>query len=271
VLFHQRLSFSGQMEVAGGLLWMGYRTARRSGRIDPYTTLVRLDLDTGKQVGQAFEIEGGEGRFYFPGNLGGPLGPELASEGQSLWLTDFYSGEAIGMGLPFSQNGIVDRGRSSDKSPSVQPSMTPTPETTGGTAETPRCSLDVPFHPTYLPEGFSLKSVPGPAEGAPPPDKGQAVIHYTDGQGHAIEVRRPGTSFVELAQADNAPEIEVLGQRTSSFGPTMPGDDDFIVQFHVPADARAIDCRFFSLDEYGVSEDELVRVAEGLTLNPDQG
>ncbi len=46
-----------------------------------------------------------------------------------------------------------------------------------------------------------------------------------------------------------------------------PGGDDFIVQFTYPPDAKSTNhCAIYSLNEYGVSLDELKKVAEDLRL-----
>lgn len=127
-----------------------------------------------------------------------------------------------------------------------------------------RCEGTLPFEPGYLPEGFDPQPVVGPAPGAPPAEEGQLVIHYTDGE-RSVEVRRPGTLFLELAQEDDAPTIRVLGARTADFGPVEPGGDRYIVQFFHPKGASLDDrCALFSLDEHGLELPELLLVAESL-------
>jgi hypothetical protein len=123
-------------------------------------------------------------------------------------------------------------------------------------------NTDLPFSPGYLPPGFSEEPVPGPAPGAPPAEEGQVVFHWTDGQGSSFEARNPGTFFVELAQEDDAPTISVLGRETADFGPVVPMEEDFIVQFIIGN--QGDDCLLWSLNEYGLSLDELKEVAEGL-------
>lgn len=118
----------------------------------------------------------------------------------------------------------------------------------------------------------------GPFPGRRPPDdlsslgrgwgrKDQVIVHHRGSDSRAIEIRRPGTLFTELAQRDEASTIEVLGSETSGFAPIEPGGDDFIVQFSHPGTRRPHDwCALYSLNGYGVSLDELKRVAEGLEL-----
>jgi hypothetical protein len=129
-------------------------------------------------------------------------------------------------------------------------------------------SDDLYFSPGYLPERFSSEALPGPAPGAPPAEEGQVVVHWTDGQGNSFELRNPGTLFVEIAQEDDAPTITVLGYPTADFGPIVPMEDDYIVQFQYPPrfpkGAFPGNCSLWSLNEYGLSLDELKRVAEGL-------
>lgn len=144
-------------------------------------------------------------------------------------------------------------------------------------APVPRCDEDIQFEPTYLPAGFGHKEFAGALPGGRPPDdqsslggepnEEQVIVHYRGSGGRAIEVRRPGTEFAELAQADDAPTIEVLGTETAGFAPINPGGDDFIVQFTYPSTARSTNhCAIYSLNEYGVSLDRLKEVAEGLRL-----
>jgi hypothetical protein len=134
---------------------------------------------------------------------------------------------------------------------------TPTVAALADGYEETACPTGFPFEPTYLPEGFTSEFRAGPAPGSPPADKGQIVGHYRGPQGQAIELRRPATPFTELALADDAPTIDVLGRSTAGFGPAEPGGDRFIVQF-------SNECSDFSLEEYGVALEELKRVAEGL-------
>jgi hypothetical protein len=127
----------------------------------------------------------------------------------------------------------------------------------------------VAFSPGYLPDGFSSEPQPGPAPGAPPAEDGQVVFHWTDGE-RSVEARTPGTLFAELAQEDDAPTITVLGRETADFGPIAPMTEDYIVQFVYNPDglpdrvSGPAECGLWSLNEYGLSLDELIRVAEGL-------
>lgn len=124
---------------------------------------------------------------------------------------------------------------------------------------------DLRFSPGYLPEGFSSEAVPGPApQGFPPGKSGQLIVHWTDGQGNFIEARNPGTLFAELAQEDDAPTITVLGRETADFGPIVPMEEDYIVQFTFGLKGDGDVCSLWSLNEYGVSLEELKKVAEGL-------
>lgn len=139
----------------------------------------------------------------------------------------------------------------------------------------PRCSEHIPFEPTYLPEGFGHGVFEGAFPGGRPlddqssyggkPGEEQVVVHYRGSRSRAIEIRRPGTLFTELAQRNDAPFIEVLGTETRGLAPIEPGGDDFIVTFPYPGDVRPHQwCSHYSLNEYGVSLAELKRVAESL-------
>jgi TolB protein len=128
------------------------------------------------------------------------------------------------------------------------------------------CPRGISIVPGYLPQGFSFEVHAGPGPGAPPAAPGQTVVHYTDGAGRFVEIRLPGTPFVELALADDAPTVRVLGSDTANFGPIEPGGDRYIVQFRYPAGSPIEDdCALYSVNEYGLELPELIRVAEGLT------
>jgi hypothetical protein len=139
----------------------------------------------------------------------------------------------------------------------------------------PYCDEAFPFEPTFLPKGFTSEVFPGPFPGGRPGEdfsssgtqngESQVIVHYRGSGSRAIEMRRPGTLFSELAQGNDAPTIEMLGTQTSGFAPIAPGGDDCIVQFTYPAGAAPDDwCATYSLNEYGVSLEELKRVAEDL-------
>ena len=151
-------------------------------------------------------------------------------------------------------------------------------------ASVPRCSEDIPFEPTYLPQGFRHEVFVGPfprgrapddlaSSGIGEPHEEQVIVHYRGSGRRAIEVRRPGTLFTELAQGDDAPTIEVLGARTSGFAPISPYGNEFMVQFsYPPHETRKHQwCRTYSLNEYSVPLAELTKVAEGLRVRaPDR-
>ena len=165
--------------------------------------------------------------------------------------------------LAATAGGYVLLGRVFGSAEGVRPG-TSSPFSPSSPAGDLRCPGTVPFEPGYLPQGFHPEPVSGPAPGAPPAEEGQMVFHYTDGL-RSVEVRRPGTLFLELAQEDQAPTIRVLGARTASFGPVEPGGDRYIVQFVQPKGASFDDrCALYSLDEHGLELEELLRVAEGL-------
>jgi hypothetical protein len=129
-----------------------------------------------------------------------------------------------------------------------------------------RCDDEIPFEPTYLPAGFDRNPKPGPAPGGRPyDDRDQVILHFRGEKAHAIEVRRPGTLFTELALGDDAPTIRVLGHDTASFGPISPHGHDFMVFITHPNRAEPGEqCATFSLNGVGVSLGELKRVAEEL-------
>lgn len=143
-------------------------------------------------------------------------------------------------------------------------------------ASVPRCDREIPFEPTYLPKGFGQVAIEGPFPGGRPPDdqssadgkprREQVIVHYRSSDSRAVEIRRPGTRFSELAQGDDAPTIEVLGMETSGFGPIEPGGDDFIVAFaYPPGTGTPKPCSYYTLNEYGVSLKQLKKVATSLT------
>jgi hypothetical protein len=167
-------------------------------------------------------------------------------------------------GVAATAGGYLLLGRLFAAPDELRPGGVPTPITPSTPAADLRCPGPLPFEPGFLPAGFDPEPVDGPAPGAPPAEEGQLVIHYTDGE-RSVEVRRPGTLFLELAQEDDAPTIRVLDTRTADFGPVEPMGDRYIVQFVQPKGASLNDrCALFSLNEEGLELNELLRVAEGL-------
>lgn len=159
---------------------------------------------------------------------------------------------------------LFDREDGGRRVQSAGPSVRPTPR---------GCTGGIQFEPTYLPEGFDVHAIDGPAPGAPVEEPGQFVVHYSDGRGRSVEIRTPATLFVELALGDDAPAITVLGRQTSNFGPIEPGGDSYIVQFlYRPTGAEVQRrCQLYSLNEYGLGLDELLRIAEGLEIRQGVG
>jgi len=159
----------------------------------------------------------------------------------------------------------ADQGSPRFQKPSLATPTTPSSEE-DSSRERRRCSKEIPFEPTYLPTGFDRELVEGPAPAGRPADsKNQVIFHFSGSDDRAIEVRRPGTLFAELALGDDAPTIHVLGEDTPNFGPINPGGHMFIVFITYPNDADAEDqCAWFSLNEVGVSLEKLKKIAESL-------
>ena len=153
-----------------------------------------------------------------------------------------------------------------DVPPPGQPAPATSTDVNASAKRRQPCNEKIPFGFTYLPQGFDRELIEGPAPGGRRREsKMQVIFHVRGSGGRAIEVRRPGTLFVELAQASDAPTIRVLGEDTTGFAPTSPGGDEFIVQFGYPPGARPHDfCANFSLNEVGVPLSELKKVAQGL-------
>ncbi len=154
----------------------------------------------------------------------------------------------------------------SDRAAPTQVASGPSPTDSGKPSVKSACEPDIPFEVTYLPDGFSKHVFAGQVQESRRRDRdGQVIFHLRGRDSRAIEIRRPGTEFSELAQGDDAPTIEVLGTETAGFAPISPGSDDFIVQFTYPPDARSTNhCAIYSLNEYVVSLQQLKRVAQGL-------
>ena len=151
------------------------------------------------------------------------------------------------------------------------PNEEPTASPSTPPAASYRCGDNLPLHPTYLPEGFDPEPVMGPTAGSLPVEKGQFVVHWTDGE-RAFEIRHPGTFYVEITGETGQRMIEVLGYETIPPAPVVPMETDYIVQFmyrpqaegEAVADLGQRDCDLWSIDEYGLSPAELERVAVGL-------
>lgn len=152
-----------------------------------------------------------------------------------------------------------------DQRAPTQVASAPSPTDSGKPPVKPVCKRDLPFEVTYLPDGFRRRVFEGRAQESRPDQEGQVIVHLRGRGSRAIEIRRPGTFFSELAQGDDAPTIDVLGGETAGFAPISPGGDDFIVLFTYPAGAKSTNhCAIYSLNEYGVPLQELKKVAEGL-------
>jgi hypothetical protein len=127
------------------------------------------------------------------------------------------------------------------------------------------------FHPTALPKDFDAKPRAGPAPEAAVagvPDDGFA-LHYTDGRGRSIEIRRPATPV--QADAGDAPrpaDAYVLGQAVTML-PLEPGrTEPLIAPFFFLTDQPSDPCSSYSINGYGVSKREMRLFAESLTPNP---
>lgn len=162
----------------------------------------------------------------------------------------------------------ADQGSPRSQKPSLATPTTPSSEE-DSSRERRRCSEEIPFEPTYLPTGFDRELVEKRAPGGRPADsKNQVILHFSGSDDRAIEVRRPGTLFAELAQADDAPTIHVLGEDIAGFGPINPGGNEFMVFITYPSTADPENqCAWFSLNEVRVSLAELKKVAKGLRPN----
>jgi hypothetical protein len=118
------------------------------------------------------------------------------------------------------------------------------------------CPGDIPFLPSYLPQGFGREPVEGPAPGAPPAQAGQTVIHFR-GEGGSIEIRRPATPVLEAGE--EAPALPPLGRETAE-----AADEGRAVHFRDPVAELGDPCATYSVQAYGVGREELATVAERL-------
>ena len=142
----------------------------------------------------------------------------------------------------------------------VRPAGSGPSATEGRTA----CPGDIPFQPSYLPQGFGREPVEGPAPGAPPAHAGQTVIHFRDEQGRAIEIRRPATPLVEPGVGDEAPSFPALGREAA----VAERDGGYAVHFRDPNGEPGDPCATYSVEEYGVGREELAAVADLIDRQP---
>jgi hypothetical protein len=140
------------------------------------------------------------------------------------------------------------------------------PSTTEGRTA---CPGDIPFQPSYLPQGFGREPVEGPAPGAPPAHAGQTVIHFRDDQGRAIEIRRPATPLLEPGPGDGTPSVPVLGREPAEPGPA--DGEGLAVHFRDPNGEAGDPCATYSVEEYGVGREELIAVADLLQEEVEGG
>jgi hypothetical protein len=135
----------------------------------------------------------------------------------------------------------------------------PGPSTTEGRTA---CPGDIPFQPSYLPQGFGREPVEGPAPGAPPALTGQTVIHFRDQHGGAIEIRRPATPLLGVEEGQEPPSFPVLGLETAE--PVQGEGGGYAVHFRDPNGEARDPCATYSVEAYRVEREELVAVADML-------
>ena len=117
VLVEVPIEASGEMRVVGESLWMAYFTDTEPYNIE----VVGFDLTSGEPSGQQFALSRNDDRFIGPGR-GGPLGPNVAADDHSLWISEFYAGEVIRLGLPAVPNEVTN-----EPTPSISALPSPTP------------------------------------------------------------------------------------------------------------------------------------------------
>jgi PASTA domain len=127
------------------------------------------------------------------------------------------------------------------------------------------------FHPTALPKDFDAKPRPGPAPEAAAagvPDGG-FELHYTDGRGRSIEIRRPATpAQADAGDAGRPADAYVLGQAVTMLQLESGRTEPLIARFFFPTDQPSDPCGSYSINGYGVSKREMRLFAESLTPNP---
>lgn len=114
VLFRTTIMNWGPVRVDGNTLLMVQSDLANSG----FLRIVQMNAATGKVSGAPFEIALGEPRFTLP--LSG-IRPFFDVGEGSAWITDFWSGEVIRVGLPISGEGMP--------TPSHPPTSSPSPST----------------------------------------------------------------------------------------------------------------------------------------------
>lgn len=153
------------------------------------------------------------------------------------------------------------------------------PSTTTGRAATPLssepmqprfiCGERLPLVPTAVP-GIPPGEVipegrPGPGPGSLPVEDGQLVAHWEGDFGVVIELRWPGTPYVEDLGAGE--EFEVAG-RPAYLAPYSPGPEESRHVVQVFLSEAADPCGVLSVDAYGpipdAAQDAARAVAEGL-------
>ena len=181
VLIEVPTDASGEMRVVGESLWMAYFTNVEPPNIE----VVGFDLTSGEPIGQEFAIRRRDDRFIGP-TIGGPVRPNVAADDHSLWISEFYAGEVIRLGLPVQGSDAppdTAPRQSPTPAPTPQPTSSPSPEDGAETCDFPS------FQPTYLPW---LKE----GELIPEPDA------FYDGDSATLYWQWPGstTKYVRLAR-----------------------------------------------------------------------
>ena len=144
-----------------------------------------------------------------------------------------------------------------DDQPSPDPTFTGPAVVDDEQVSTGDCA-ELPFQPTYLPEGFSYELQPGDGGqvGIPVEDQSpQAYGHWSGGEGTFISVYQKG-AYYELPRG--AEKIPMFDQGFATTGGRFGVvEDGFALEF------KADDCDYSAIG-FGVSEEDMRTFADGL-------
>lgn len=183
---------------------------------------------------------------------------EVLRGGRSLkWRKRLYAGASVVVVAVLVWSAVPNLLASMDRQERPPITGTPTSTPTAGSTPTERPCETVPFRPSYLPDGWSYVLQPGGGGETDPPveDSPGPLAHYTVSRRMVrapyVDVAFYGESYV-LPPGEGDP-IEVLG------------DDGRIGAIHegYAAEFSYGECEY-SLVAFGLSQQQLRRIAEGL-------
>ncbi len=212
ITFQRPLNASGDIAVAGKTLWLAYWISDRPEEI----RIEGLDINNGEPTAGKFAIHASHGRFDVGSFDGSLWTPSVAADNHSLWISEFYGGEVIRVGLP-----IQGSGPSPDTAPRQTPTSAPTPQpnSSPSAGDATRCELPT-FQPTYLPWLKEGEPVPEPDVFHGPRDSATLYWSWPGSGTKYVRLARQSTTIGGSGPGERV-AVEVAGE---PFGELYEGE-----------------------------------------------